>query len=129
MKIPSGVRYFNKYILNKLTGKIAQAGWGPFAILYHVGRKSGKHYETPIWVFPTQGGFMIALTYGPNVDWYRNVSAAGKCDLLYHRREYALEKIEPVDRKSALPKFPLFVRTILGLVGMQDFIRMQARAA
>ncbi len=61
MKIPSGVRYFNKYILNKLTGKIAQAGWGPFAILYHVGRKSGKHYETPIWVFPSQGGFMIAL--------------------------------------------------------------------
>jgi hypothetical protein len=33
-------------------------------------------------VEPTTDGVVIALTYGPEVDWYRNVLAAGHCELL-----------------------------------------------
>ena len=124
MKIPDGVRTFNKHYLNRLTGKLARAGLSPFAMVYHVGRHSAKQYATPIWVFPIAGGFIIALTYGTHVDWYRNVLSAGQCRILYQRQEYAITSIEPLERATALPHFPRFVGSVLRFIGMQDFVRM-----
>src|SRR5512147_1191921 len=63
------IRIFNKHILNPLTRRLARSSLGVFANVRHVGRRSGKHYETPILVRPADGGFVIALTYGPEVDW------------------------------------------------------------
>jgi F420H(2)-dependent quinone reductase len=58
------------------------AGWLPgFGILTHVGRKSGKVYRTPVNVFRAPEGFLIALTYGRESEWVRNVVAAGGCKL------------------------------------------------
>ncbi|MGA2112976.1 MAG: nitroreductase family deazaflavin-dependent oxidoreductase [Anaerolineales bacterium] len=125
MKIPKQVRYFNKRFPNQLTTRIAHDSWGPFSIVYHVGRRSGKPYETPIFVFPTVDGFVVALTYGPEVDWFRNVSAAGRCRILWHRHEYGIEKIDPLDSESALPLIPRFIRMSLQLMGMRDFVRMR----
>jgi deazaflavin-dependent oxidoreductase (nitroreductase family) len=124
VKLPSGVRYFNKYILNRLTGKIARASWGPFSMVYHMGRRSGKPYETTIIAIPTADSFVVALTYGPDVDWFRNVSAAGRCKILWHRQVYTIEKIEAMEANSALPYFHGFERMILRLVGIQHFVRM-----
>ena len=129
MKFPSSVRYFNKRFLNRLTGKIARSSGGPFTIIRHVGRRSGKPYETPIIAIPTADSFVIALTYGPAVDWYRNVLAAGQCQVLWHRREYTIDTIEPMEAQAALPYFPWFERTILKLVGIQDFVRMKKQVA
>lgn len=36
--------------LNRWTTRLARAGRGPFSLVRHVGRKSGKPYETPIIV-------------------------------------------------------------------------------
>ena len=54
---------------NPLTRKIARGSFGPFAIVRHIGRRSGKPYETPIIVQPYEDGFVFELTYGPDVDW------------------------------------------------------------
>jgi deazaflavin-dependent oxidoreductase (nitroreductase family) len=124
VKLPGGMRYFNKYVLNRVTGKVARSPWGPFCIIYHVGRRSGKPYETTIIAIPTAGSFVIALTYGPDVDWFRNVSAAGGCKILWHRQIFTIERIEAMEANSALPYFPGFERMILRLVGIQHFIRM-----
>ena len=129
MNLPSGMRYFNKYVLNRVTGKIARSSWGPFSNVYHVGRRSGKPYETTIIVIPTADSFVAALTYGPDVDWFRNVSAAGGCKILWHRQVYAIEKIEAMETKTALPYFPGFERMILRLVGIQHFVRMGYQTA
>jgi deazaflavin-dependent oxidoreductase (nitroreductase family) len=125
MKLPDGVRYFNKHFLNRLTAKIARASWGPFSIIYHVGRRTGKLYQTPIFVFPTADGFVAALTYGVEVDWYRNISAAGQCRVLWHRHEYNIDKIEPVEIGSALPLFPWFIRMGLQIMGTQHYLRFK----
>ncbi|MDQ2904920.1 MAG: nitroreductase family deazaflavin-dependent oxidoreductase [Chloroflexota bacterium] len=94
----------------------------------HVGRRSGKPYETTIMVWPLGEGFVIALTYGPEVDWYRNVLAAEGCTVFWHRRVYTLGKPEPIDAKTALPAFPAFFRLILrGRV--QHFIWMKSSIA
>ena len=118
------IRTFNKHILNPLLGRIARSAHGPFAIIRHVGRKSGKTYETPVIVFPFGGGFVLALTYGKEVDWYRNVTAAGRCVVIWHQREYAVEKIEEITLAEAQPLLHQPERTILRLVKTQYFIRM-----
>src|SRR5260370_12295782 len=72
-KLPNRIRIFNKYVTNRLLRGFANLSHSPFAIIRHVGRRSGKPYETVIWVWPLGEGFVIALTYGPDVDWYRNI--------------------------------------------------------
>jgi deazaflavin-dependent oxidoreductase (nitroreductase family) len=128
MKIPNRVRYFNKLILNRLARKVAGASHSPFALVRHVGRRSGKPYETPVIVQPIHEGFVLALTYGPEVDWYRNILANGYCHIMWHGKEYAVETLEPVDVKTALPAYPLLERSILRVVGIQHFLRMKYEA-
>jgi hypothetical protein len=58
------IRVINKYATNKILIHISGKKFGHFAILSHVGRKSGKLYRIPIIAEPTKNGFVIALTYG-----------------------------------------------------------------
>jgi deazaflavin-dependent oxidoreductase (nitroreductase family) len=118
------VRTFNKHVLNPLIRTFAGRSPTPFAVVHHVGRRSGKTYETPIIVMRIEGGFVIELTYGPEVDWYKNVLAAGRCTILWHNRDYAIEKIEPLDAESGLAAFRFPFRPILRLLGKRDFARM-----
>jgi deazaflavin-dependent oxidoreductase (nitroreductase family) len=124
MKMPGFVRYFNKHLLNKLTIHIARSARGPFAIIIHVGWRSGKTYETPIIVQRAGDGFVLALTYGWDVDWVKNVMAAGRCTIILHRQVYSLHKIEPLDRAAALPAFPWLERLVLRLIGIDGFLKM-----
>ncbi len=100
------VRTFNKHITNPLLHRFASCSRGPFAVIGHVGRRSGKPYETTIMIWPLGEDFVIALTYGESVDWYRNLLASGHATLLWHRNVYAVEKPEPIDVETALPAFP-----------------------
>jgi len=79
---------FNKKVTNRITRHIA--GWAPgFAIVSHVGRHSGRSYETPVNVFKRDGGYLFALTYGEG-EWVRNVLAAGTCQIRTRRTTIAL---------------------------------------
>jgi deazaflavin-dependent oxidoreductase (nitroreductase family) len=126
MKLPKQIRSFNKHILNPILGRVARSAHGPFAIVKHVGRKSGKPYETTIIVFPAADGFVIALTYGPEVDWYRNVLAAGRCEVLWHKKEYLIDAIKPITLHDAEPLLHQPERTILKLVATQHFAKMKS---
>lgn len=126
--IRNRIPIFNKYILNRLTRYLAAISFGPFAIVRHVGRRSGKRYETPIFVFRIVDGFIVVLTYGPNVDWYRNVVAANHCAVIWHRKEFDIVNIEPTDSATALPALPPPIKLILGTVGVHDFVKMNASA-
>jgi deazaflavin-dependent oxidoreductase (nitroreductase family) len=80
MEIPQGVARFNRYATNPV-GRMF-AGWlPPLGIVEHVGRRSGKPYRTPVTVFSAdvdgKPGVAIVLTYGPDRDWLKNLTAAG----------------------------------------------------
>lgn len=121
------IRTFNKYVTNRLLHRFASCSRGPFAIIGHVGRHSGKSYETVIWVWPTREGFVIALTYGPEVDWYRNMLVAGGGTVFWHRRLYAVGKPEPIDAETALPAFPAPFRLIFRTFGRQEeFVQVKS---
>ncbi len=124
---PNRIRYFNKHVTNRILRRFASSSRGPFAVIYHVGRRSGKPYETTIMVWPLGDGFVIALTYGESVDWYRNILAAGLGTLLWHGSVYAVGKPEPIDVETALPAFPLAFRPILRR-RVQQFMRVKSAA-
>jgi deazaflavin-dependent oxidoreductase (nitroreductase family) len=78
--IPKRVARWNKVGLNRAAKHVVP--WLPgHALVVHRGRRSGRTYQTPVMVFGTGDGFIIALTYGPDSDWVRNVQAAGGCEL------------------------------------------------
>jgi len=120
----SAIRAFNKHYFNRLVHMFAGVSHTPFALIRHVGRRSGKPYETPIIVMRQGSAFVIALTYGPEVDWYRNVKAAGGATLLWHNQEFALKQPETLAAEAGLAAFPPPFRQILGLLGTRDFVRM-----
>lgn len=123
------VRVFNKYVTNRVLRVGVRLSLGPFALIRHVGRRSGKSYETVIWVWPLAEGFVIALTYGPEVDWYRNIRAAGGGTLFWHKRVYAIDRPQPIDASAALQAFPAVIRSLLQRAGQHDFIWMKATAS
>jgi hypothetical protein len=77
---PKWVAGFNLVVTNRITGPFAT--WLPgFGVVTHIGRKSGRRFRTPVNVFHTPEGFVIALTYGPESQWVQNVLAAGGAEL------------------------------------------------
>jgi deazaflavin-dependent oxidoreductase (nitroreductase family) len=74
------LRGFASRIVNPLTRPFAR--WLPgFGVVVHVGRRSKRVYRTPINVFRRGDDYFFALTYGSDVDWLRNILAAGQCEL------------------------------------------------
>jgi deazaflavin-dependent oxidoreductase (nitroreductase family) len=107
---------------NRITSLFA--GWLPgFGILTHVGRKSGKVYRTPVNVFRTSNGFIIALTYSSESEWVKNVLAAGGCGLRTRGKKYQLSAPRVV-RDTTRQRFPIPVRTVLRVVGADEYIEL-----
>jgi deazaflavin-dependent oxidoreductase (nitroreductase family) len=121
------IRAFNKNIFNPLMLKFAGTAHNPFAVVHHVGRRSGKEYQTPIIVRATAGGFVVDLTYGPEVDWYRNLLAAGRATLVWHGRAYVITQPQPLDVQTGLAAFPLPLRLILLALRREHFITVQSQ--
>src|SRR3712207_9529794 len=91
MPLPRAVARFNRSVTNPLLGRLAQHVPG-FGVVIHTGRKSGREYRTPVNVFRRDDRYVIALTYGPDADWVRNVLAAGECSLVSRRRVLRLAR-------------------------------------
>jgi deazaflavin-dependent oxidoreductase (nitroreductase family) len=118
------IRKINKHFTNKIFIHIAGRKFGHFAILCHIGRKSGKEYSIPIIAEPFENGFVIALTYGVKIDWYENVKASGRCKLKWKNTEYSLQNPQLIGPEIGLTAFPPLVRSGLRIAGIQYFLRL-----
>jgi deazaflavin-dependent oxidoreductase (nitroreductase family) len=118
------VRVFNKRVTNKVLIHISGKKFGHFAILGHVGRKSGRLYRIPIIAEPCENGFVIAMTYGKKVDWYENVIARGGCSLYWKKKEYSLVNPELIDKEIGLLAFPSILRSALRKAGIEYLLRL-----
>jgi deazaflavin-dependent oxidoreductase (nitroreductase family) len=123
------IRQFNKRRLNPLVVKIAGGPYSPVALVKHKGRASGKEYRTPVLLKQVRGGFVLALTYGNKVDWYRNVVAAGGGTIRWHGVDYSVGAPVPIDREAGIRAFPPPLRVILRLNHTEHFIKMKTEAA
>lgn len=113
----------NKIGLNRLTTFIAP--WAPgWAVVIHCGRQSGRTFQTPLWAFRRDNGFVIALTYGSESDWVRNVVAAGGCEIETRRRHYQVGN-PTLYRDDKASDMPAFIRFILRRVlKAPEFLRV-----
>jgi deazaflavin-dependent oxidoreductase (nitroreductase family) len=121
------LRRINKAVLNPVIRTFAGKKYVPLALVHHVGRKSGKEFETPIIVARVKGGFVIALTYGADVDWYRNLTAAGGGAIGWHGKEHAVGAPEKIDSKQGMALFPAPLRMILRLNHTEEFVRVRIK--
>ncbi len=124
MKIPSRIRYFNKKTINRVMIRIAGKAHSPIALIRHRGRKSGSIYQTPIIVAKNRTRFVFALTYGTEVDWYRNILAQRGGELLWRGRWYVLSDPQPIVTREAVKAFPQPAALILSLLKIEDFFQM-----
>ncbi len=76
MKLSRRVARFNKLVNNRIQGLYA---WllPPWAVILHRGRRSGRQYRTPVLAFKRDRLLVIALLYGEESDWLRNLRAGG----------------------------------------------------
>src|SRR5689334_337567 len=123
--VPDRVRYFNKHVFNRLTSRNAGKEQNMFALIHHTGRRSGQAYETPIFVATMGEDFILALTYGPKVDWYRDLQNHERSHS-WHNREYVIKEVGTMLREAALPAFAPWQRVILRLMQVRDFAYMKS---
>lgn len=117
------VAAFNLAVTNRITGRFAGRLPG-FGILTHTGRKSGRIYRTPVNVFRSPEGFLVALTYGQQAHWVQNVLAARGCRV--ETRGVAYQLAAPVVvHDPSRRRFPFLVRLILRIIGAADFLQFE----
>ena len=120
MPIPKAVARFNRSVTNPILTPLARRLPG-FAIVTHVGRRSGTEYRTPVNLFRHGDRWVIALTYGADSQWVRNVLAAGEIGVETRHRNLRLVAPELVhDPRRAM--IPPPARWILGLARVDDFL-------
>jgi deazaflavin-dependent oxidoreductase (nitroreductase family) len=120
MHLPRFMRRVNRVVTNPLMGSFA---WlvPPLAVIHHVGRKSGRHYRTPVVAFQNRTGFVIPLTYGRDVEWARNIVAASECELVQMGRRTRLYNPRIVGFKVAGPALPAIARAALRAANLPGY--------
>ena len=95
-----------------------------FGVITHRGRTSGRTYRTPINVFRRGDDYLFFLTYGSDVQWVKNVLAAGSCSLETQGKVVRLVEPELIIDPELRPAPPL-VRFIEGrIAGVTQYLRM-----
>ncbi|MDN3352018.1 nitroreductase family deazaflavin-dependent oxidoreductase [Actinomadura sp. DC4] len=118
---------FNRVFANRLIGRTVSALPGFGAVLHH-GRRTGRLYRTPVMVFRGGEDYLLALPYGSDSDWVRNVLAAGGCDLLTGGR--ALHMAEPrVYADESQHDIPAAVRLVLKRLRVTEFMALRAASS
>lgn len=115
MQLPQWLARFNRHVTNPI--QRLWAGWAPsMGILEHTGRKSGKPYRTPLTVFPTHDGVAVLLTYGPDRDWLKNITAAGGGRMRRYGRTFGVRDPRVVTKAEAAPSVTGWMRPLFGLL-------------
>ena len=105
---------------------LAGKRWNPiFAVVEHRGRKTGRAFRTPVAARRSGDGFIIALAFGAQVDWYRNLVAAGGGTIRSRGDVYSVTAPERVDAATVLTTFDPVQRLLLRVSGIDGFVQVR----
>ncbi len=100
------------------------------AQIQHVGRRSGKVYVTPVTAHVHGDVILIALTFGNQSHWTRNVRAADGCTIRINGRTYLATSPQFLSREQAGPllkaAFSPMQRAGTRMLGVRQFLRLDA---
>ena len=100
------VRRFNRAVMNPRMMRTAGTPGAYASVIRHVGRRTGRAYETPVVAEPAADGFVIALPYGTTANWVRNVMAAGSATVVEEGVTYQVDRPEIVPMALVADCFP-----------------------
>jgi deazaflavin-dependent oxidoreductase (nitroreductase family) len=75
------------------------------SVVRHVGRRSGRTYETPVVAVQHDDSFLIALPYGARTDWLKNVLDSGSATIVINGHAYEVDQPEVIPMAAATGYF------------------------
>jgi deazaflavin-dependent oxidoreductase (nitroreductase family) len=129
---------FVRTVMAPLTGllnpvivrRAGRPGFRMAAQLRHTGRRSGRPYVTPVSARLHGDVILIALTFGNQSDWVRNIAAAGRCSIRLDGQDFEATDPRFLSRGQASelvgPMFSPMERASFRLLGIRQFLRLHA---
>lgn len=99
------VRRVNRAVFNPRQMESAGTPGAYASVVRHRGRSTGTPYETPVGTVATDDGFLIALPYGSQADWLKNVLAAGSATIVDDGQTYDIDEPEVIAIEAAADHF------------------------
>ncbi|MDP8970068.1 MAG: nitroreductase family deazaflavin-dependent oxidoreductase [Actinomycetota bacterium] len=123
MPLPEWLARLNRHVTNPILQPLASR-LPYFGVVVHRGRSSGRLYRTPVNAFPHRDGFLVALTYGRDVDWLQNVLVAEGCRLIHRGRIVDLvgPRILPLRSCQAIPGW---IRRLLRVIQVSEVVHLE----
>jgi deazaflavin-dependent oxidoreductase (nitroreductase family) len=110
---------FNRVVTNRITRPVAGLLPG-FALIVHRGRKTGAEYRTPVNAWLDDNSVIVALTYGPDTDWLKNLEAAGGGEVIAGRHSYRVGSPRLIGAEG-MTRMPGVARPILRAIDVDEF--------
>ncbi len=100
---------------------------GPSVLLSVRGRKSGKIYTIPVALVENSGTSFLVAAFG-EVNWVRNLRAAGKAHLTRRRRTEAIGVVE-LEAREAAPILKQFLRESQRVSFIRPYFRVTTQSS
>ncbi|OBF31582.1 hypothetical protein A5724_21690 [Mycobacterium sp. ACS1612] len=119
------IRRMNRSVTNPRVMRTAGTPQTQTSVIEHVGRNSGRSYQTPVDVIETPTGLLIALPYGTRADWLRNVQAAGSATVVMQGRRINVARPTVVATADVADQIPKRTMRMLRLFGVGQFLHLE----
>jgi deazaflavin-dependent oxidoreductase (nitroreductase family) len=119
------IRRMNRSVTNPRVMRTAGTAQTQTSVIEHVGRNSGRTYETPVDTIETPTGLLIALPYGARADWTRNVLAAGAATVVTQGERVAVDRPTIVATADVAGQIPRRTMRMLRLFGVSQCLHLE----
>jgi deazaflavin-dependent oxidoreductase (nitroreductase family) len=119
------VRRMNRSVTNPRVLRTAGSAGTQTSIIRHVGRTSGRTYETPVDTIPARDGVLIALPYGTRSDWLRNVLAADSATIVSQGESFDVDQPIIATTAEVADHIPARTRRTLRIFGVTECVHLR----
>jgi len=102
--IQNTLRWFTRAMRPLALRSAGKQGSGT-SVVRHVGRRSGRTYQTPVIAAQHADKFLIALPYGQRTDWLKNVLDKGSATIVTNGHTYEVDRPEVIPMAEATGYF------------------------
>lgn len=120
------VRRLNRSVTNPRVMRTAGSANTQTSVIRHVGRTSGRTFQTPVDIIPTPDGVLIALPYGTRADWLRNVLAAGSATVVSQGESFDVDQPIIAATAEVADHIPARTRQTLRIFGVSECLHLRS---
>lgn len=115
---------YHKHVTNPVMVRFFSGRSAHAALLHHVGRRSERAYMTPVTAHRSEDTIIVPLPYGTDVDWLRNLQAAGQGVVELDGRSVTVDQPEVAPVDQIMPLLPPFVARLVQLHDTKKALRL-----